>query len=57
MKNIFENWKTSLLGGGALTLGINTFIENPDNWQLALSQIIMGLLGLFAVEGKKKKPE
>lgn len=47
MKNILKSWKTSLIGGGALTNGIMTFVET-GNIKAAIPMLLMGILGLFA---------
>ena len=50
IKNIIKSWKTSLIGGGALTLGLVKFIQTGDI-QACLPELIIGLLGLFAKDG------
>lgn len=48
MRNIFRNWKTSLLGGGVLSAGITLIIADPNQWKVGAVTCITGLLGLFA---------
>ena len=51
MKNILENWQTSLLGSGVLTAGIVYWVQNPTQWQHALVLIVTGVMGLLAKDG------
>lgn len=48
MKNVLKNWKTSLLGGGALTGAAANLINDPTNWKQSVLMALVGLLGLFA---------
>jgi hypothetical protein len=53
MKNIIKNWKTSLIGGGALTGAVTLFIDNPTQWKEAIGMAIVGLIGILAKDGDK----
>jgi hypothetical protein len=53
MKAILRNWKTSLLGTGAIGTAISAYVQNPDDWKGALSILIVGLIGLFAKDNDK----
>jgi len=53
MKTILRNWKTSLLGTGALSAGVVNFANNPDDLKGTFIMLIIGLVGLFASDGKK----
>jgi hypothetical protein len=50
MKNITKNWKTSLVGGGALATGLMQLIQTGD-FKAALPTLLMGLIGLLAKDG------
>lgn len=60
MKSIFKNWKTSLIGGGALTTGLVQLINTGDI-KASLPTLLIGLLGLFSkdfnVTGNGKQNE
>lgn len=43
-----KNWKTSLLGGGALTAGLTIIINDPNQWKEGLVACAVGLIGLVA---------
>lgn len=51
MKTIIRNWKTSLIGGGALTTGLTMVINDPSQWKEAVGLCIVGLLGVLAKDG------
>ena len=53
MKTILKNWKTSLLGTGALTAAVTTYINNPNDWQAAIGLLITGIIGIFAKDSDK----
>lgn len=53
MKSILRNWKTSLLGGGALTGAVINFAENPSDIKGSLLMAAIGLIGLFAKDHNK----
>lgn len=53
MKNILKNWKTSLLGTGALATAITAYVANPDDWKTALGIFITGVIGLIAKDSDK----
>lgn len=52
MKHILRNWKTSLIGTGALGTGLHQLIETGDI-KAALPLLLAGLLGLIAKDGDK----
>jgi hypothetical protein len=52
MKSILKNWRTSLIGGGALTAGLTVIINDPTQWKEGVSMCIVGLIGVFAKDGK-----
>lgn len=56
IKNIFKSWKTSLVGGGALTLAITTFAETGD-WKQCILPALIGLLGLFSKDSNATHSE
>lgn len=47
MKKLFRSWKTTLIGGGALTAGLTHFIQTGD-FKGAIPTLIIGLLGLLS---------
>lgn len=51
MKTILKNWKTSLLGGGALTTGVTIIINDPNEWKAGVTAMVIGLIGLMAKDG------
>ena len=51
MKNIIRNWKTSLLGGGALTTGLTLIINDPTQWKQGVGMCLVGLIGIVAKDG------
>lgn len=53
MKTMFKNWRTTLIGGGALTAGITEFVETGD-WRKALPLLLLGLLGLLTSDANGK---
>lgn len=53
MKNIFRNWKTSLLGGGVLTTGLTLIINDPSQWKEGVTLVVTGLIGLLAKDADK----
>ena len=53
MKNILKNWKTSLLGTGALATAITAYVANPDDWKTALGIFITGVIGLIAKDSNQ----
>ena len=53
IKDIVKNWKTSLLGTGALSGAILNYIQNPNDVQGSLLMAIVGLIGLFAKDSDK----
>lgn len=48
MKNVIKNWKTSLLGGGAIAGAVTHFVQNPNDWKQSAFMALVGILGLFA---------
>lgn len=48
MKHVLRNWKTSLIGGGALTGAITNLIENPHDLKGSLILAAVGIIGLLA---------
>ena len=53
MANILKNWKTSLLGTGALATAITMYVANPDDWQTPLGVLLTGIIGLIAKDSDK----
>ncbi len=53
MKNILKNWKTSLLGTGALATAITMYVANPNDWQTPLGVLLTGVIGLIAKDSDK----
>ena len=51
MKNIIRNWKTSLIGSGAIAGAVSLFMANPSDWKTPLSMVILGALGIVAKDG------
>jgi len=51
MKTILRNWKTSLLGSGAISTAIVQYAQNPNDLKTPLVMAVIGLLGLFAKDG------
>lgn len=48
MKNIIKNWKTSLLGSGALAGGLINYIQDPTSLKESLIMIVVGFIGLLS---------
>ncbi len=53
LKNVFTNWKTSLIGSGALAEAVINYQSNPEDIKGTLILAAIGLLGLFAKDGNK----
>lgn len=51
MKNIIRNWKTSLIGSGALAGAITLVLNDPTQWKEAVGMAVVGLLGIVAKDG------
>lgn len=47
MKKYLKSWKTSLIGGGALTTGLVQFIQTGSIRE-AIPAILIGIIGLLA---------
>jgi hypothetical protein len=60
LKNVLRNWKTSLIGSGALVAAATAYTANPKDLTTPIMLIVMGLLGLASkdsnVTGNGEKP-
>lgn len=55
MKNVRKNWITTLLGSASLSAAVIQYINNPDDYKTPLGMILVGLLGIFSADAKRKK--